>query len=266
MLRRYHPLWMSVHFIHPDELTPEVEQACSRLANAGIPLGSLDAAALRASTTARDPPETLPRPAPLPGQAALPLSGRSRRGHRAPPHRREQRPEIIEATCGHTTGYAAPTHAIDVPGGGGKIAILPAPSSSAKAITSCCATTRAACSASRSCAGMPLIGFTYDLRDDYLREGCTEEETAEFDAAETIDAIASGADVAGTFRRSHRRRVRNPVNRLSAGDRWDLVFNYAEGIASGSPARPRCRALLDAFQIPIRFPMVSSSRSPSTRA
>ena len=39
MLRRYHPLWMSVHFIHPDELTPEIEQACSRLANAGIPLG-----------------------------------------------------------------------------------------------------------------------------------------------------------------------------------------------------------------------------------
>ena len=40
MLRRYHPLWMSLHFIHPDELTPEVERACSRLADAGIPLGS----------------------------------------------------------------------------------------------------------------------------------------------------------------------------------------------------------------------------------
>ena len=40
MLRRYHPLWMSLHFIHPDELTPEVEQACGRLADAGIPLGS----------------------------------------------------------------------------------------------------------------------------------------------------------------------------------------------------------------------------------
>ncbi len=40
MLRRYHPLWMSLHFIHPDELTPEVERACGRLADAGIPLGS----------------------------------------------------------------------------------------------------------------------------------------------------------------------------------------------------------------------------------
>jgi lysine 2,3-aminomutase len=33
--------------------------------------------------------------------------------------------EIVEALRGHTTGYAVPTFAIDVPGGGGKIAILP---------------------------------------------------------------------------------------------------------------------------------------------
>ena len=35
----YHPLWMSIHFTHPDELTPEVAEACARLADAGIPLG-----------------------------------------------------------------------------------------------------------------------------------------------------------------------------------------------------------------------------------
>jgi lysine 2,3-aminomutase len=40
MLSKYHPLFMSIHFTHPDELTPEVAQATSRLANAGIPLGS----------------------------------------------------------------------------------------------------------------------------------------------------------------------------------------------------------------------------------
>ncbi len=40
MLRRYHPLWMSLHFTHPAELTPEVGEACGRLADAGIPLGS----------------------------------------------------------------------------------------------------------------------------------------------------------------------------------------------------------------------------------
>src|SRR5436190_24066385 len=40
MLRKYHPLWMSVHFLHPDECTPEAAKACGRLADAGIPLGA----------------------------------------------------------------------------------------------------------------------------------------------------------------------------------------------------------------------------------
>src|SRR3546814_15265641 len=40
MLRKHHPLWMSIHFTHPDELTPETIEACARLADAGIPLGS----------------------------------------------------------------------------------------------------------------------------------------------------------------------------------------------------------------------------------
>jgi lysine 2,3-aminomutase len=37
MLKRYHPLYMNLHFNHPDELTPEVAEACGRLADAGIP-------------------------------------------------------------------------------------------------------------------------------------------------------------------------------------------------------------------------------------
>lgn len=40
MLRKHHPLWMSIHFTHPDECTPEAYQACARLADSGIPLGS----------------------------------------------------------------------------------------------------------------------------------------------------------------------------------------------------------------------------------
>ena len=40
VLRKYHPLWMSLHFLHPEECTPESTQACERLADAGIPLGS----------------------------------------------------------------------------------------------------------------------------------------------------------------------------------------------------------------------------------
>src|SRR3546814_8825305 len=40
MLRKHHPLWMSLHVTHPKELTPEVTEAYARLADAGIPLGS----------------------------------------------------------------------------------------------------------------------------------------------------------------------------------------------------------------------------------
>ncbi|MBO7126338.1 KamA family radical SAM protein [bacterium] len=40
ILKKYHPLMISIHFTHPDELTPESSAACSRLADAGIPLGS----------------------------------------------------------------------------------------------------------------------------------------------------------------------------------------------------------------------------------
>lgn len=40
MLRRYHPLWMNLHFNHPAELTAEAARACGRLADAGVPLGN----------------------------------------------------------------------------------------------------------------------------------------------------------------------------------------------------------------------------------
>src|SRR3989304_4607237 len=40
MLKKYHPLYISIHFSHPREITPEVAKACTLLADAGIPLGS----------------------------------------------------------------------------------------------------------------------------------------------------------------------------------------------------------------------------------
>lgn len=40
MLKRYHPLWMNIHFMHPAEISEETIKACTMLADAGIPLGS----------------------------------------------------------------------------------------------------------------------------------------------------------------------------------------------------------------------------------
>ncbi|UCF37653.1 MAG: lysine 2,3-aminomutase, partial [Acidobacteriota bacterium] len=125
MLRRYHPLWMSIHFLHPDEITPEVHRACSLLADAGIPLGSQTV--LLAGVN--DDVETMKRLVhgllklrvrPYYLYQCDPIQGSS---HFRTPVAKGI--EIIEGLRGHTTGYAVPTYVIDAPGGGGKIPLLP---------------------------------------------------------------------------------------------------------------------------------------------
>jgi lysine 2,3-aminomutase len=125
MLRRYHPIWMSLHFIHPDECTPEAAQACSRLADAGIPLGS-QTVLLKDVNDNVNAVRTLMhklllmRVRPYYLYQCDPISGSS--------HFRTtvaRGLEIIEGLRGHTTGYAVPTYVIDAPGGGGKIPLQP---------------------------------------------------------------------------------------------------------------------------------------------
>jgi lysine 2,3-aminomutase len=125
MLRKYHPLWMSLHFTHPSELTPEVAEACGRLADAGIPLGS-QTVLLKGIN---DDVETLKRlfhgllqirVRPYYLYQCDPISGSS--------HFRTSVDEglaLIQALRGHTTGYAVPSYVVDAPGGGGKIALFP---------------------------------------------------------------------------------------------------------------------------------------------
>ncbi len=95
------------------------------------------------------------------------------------------------------------------------------------------------------------LGFTYDLRDDYLRRGYSEEDTAEFDAAETIDAIEAALLSLG-HSVDRIGGITSLTSRLAAGDRWDLVFNYAEGMF-GFAREAQVPALLDAFQVPYTF-------------
>ena len=96
-----------------------------------------------------------------------------------------------------------------------------------------------------------LIGLTYDLRADYLAAGYSEEETAEFDGVATIDAIDSALREIGhqTDRIGSGRQL---VDRLAAGDRWDLVFNIAEGL-HGTAREAQVPAILDLYEIPYTF-------------
>ncbi len=102
------------------------------------------------------------------------------------------------------------------------------------------------------------IGITYDLRDDYLAEGFGEEETAEFDHPLTIAAIEDALQSLGyeTDRIGH---IRALTRRLVENERWDLVFNIAEGLR-GFGREAQIPALLDAWDIPYTFsdPLVLS--------
>lgn len=96
-----------------------------------------------------------------------------------------------------------------------------------------------------------LIGLTYDLRDDHRASGLSDEAMAEFDSPETIAAIENALNARGhqTQRIGH---VRILAQRLAAGDRWDLVFNIAEGL-QGRAREAQVPALLEAFGIPYSF-------------
>jgi D-alanine-D-alanine ligase len=98
---------------------------------------------------------------------------------------------------------------------------------------------------------MMRIGLTFDLRSYYLAQGYSEEDTAEFDRDDTIEAIAG--ELAALGHQPERiGAVTQLVPRLAAGERWDLVFNIAEGM-HGSARESQVPALLDAYRIPYTF-------------
>ncbi len=125
MLHKYHPLWMSIHFSHPDELTPETAEACRRLADAGIPLGS-QTVLLKG---VNDRVETMTRL----NQGLMKIRVRPYYLYQCDPVRGtshfrttvEKGLEIIAGLRGFTSGYAVPSFVVDAPGGGGKIPLLP---------------------------------------------------------------------------------------------------------------------------------------------
>ena len=95
------------------------------------------------------------------------------------------------------------------------------------------------------------IGLTYDLRDDYLAEGYSEEETAEFDRSDTIEAIEDSLRISG-YQTDRIGNIKTLVGRLASGERWDLVFNIAEGLW-GFGREAVVPALLEAYGIPYTF-------------
>ena len=125
ILKKFHPLYINTHFNHPDEITPQSSLACTRLADAGIPLGC-QTVLLRG---VNDHPETMKKlmrrllmirvkPYYL-FQTDLTLGT----NHFRIPI--ETGLEIMKSLIGHISGLGVPTYAVDAPGGGGKIPLTP---------------------------------------------------------------------------------------------------------------------------------------------
>jgi lysine 2,3-aminomutase len=125
LLRRFHPLYINTHFNHPDEITADSEAACTRLADAGIPLGNQtvllkgvndSVETMRSLMTGllrlRVRPYYLHQMDLVQGTAHFRTSVRTGL-------------EIVRGLRGHISGLAVPHYVIDLPGGKGKVAVLP---------------------------------------------------------------------------------------------------------------------------------------------
>lgn len=102
------------------------------------------------------------------------------------------------------------------------------------------------------------IGLTFDLRSEYIADGYSREETAEFDQEDAIENLEKALQANG-YQTEKIGNIKKLMARLLEGKRWDLVFNIAEGMY-GVGREAQVPALLDAYNINYTFsdPMILS--------
>lgn len=125
ILKQFHPLFISIHSNHPDELTSEVRDGLGRLADSGIQMGNQSVLLKDINDSVeiqRDLVHKLlmcrVRPYYLYQADLIEGTKHLRTGI-------NKGLEIIEGLRGHTTGYGIPQYVVDGPGGGGKIPLNP---------------------------------------------------------------------------------------------------------------------------------------------
>jgi len=125
MLKKFHPLFLSIHTNHPAELTSEVRDALGRLADAGVVMGNQSVLLDRVNDSVEVQKELVQkllmcrvRPYYLYQGDLIQGTAHLRTGI-------SKGIEIIEGLRGHTSGYAIPQYVVDAPGGGGKIPVNP---------------------------------------------------------------------------------------------------------------------------------------------
>jgi lysine 2,3-aminomutase len=126
MLKKYHPIYMNLHFDHPNEITPESKKACEMLADAGIPLGNQTVLAKGINDDIKVLKELF--------QGLVAMRVRPYYLYQCDPvrgvnHFRTRVEKSLEIYEGlkrlDSSGLEIPKFVIDAPGGGGKIQLLP---------------------------------------------------------------------------------------------------------------------------------------------
>ena len=125
MLKKYHPLYININFIHPREITDEAAIACGRLADVGIPLGSQTVLLKGINDDLETIKELMQRLLAIRVKPYYLYQADLTRGTEHMRTSVECGLEIMKGLQGRISGMAIPKFVIDLPGGGGKIPMLP---------------------------------------------------------------------------------------------------------------------------------------------
>ncbi len=125
ILKKHHPLYFNMHFNHPAEITPEVEEACNRLADTGIPLGSQTVLLEGVNDDSETMKELMHKLLKMRVKPYYIYQADMTLGTNHFRTTVQKGLDILNDLMGHTSGMGVPYFVIDTPGGGGKVRLLP---------------------------------------------------------------------------------------------------------------------------------------------
>jgi lysine 2,3-aminomutase len=125
VLKKYHPLWLNTQFNHPKEITPESDEACRKLVDAGIPLGNQSVLLRGVNDSKYIIMELVHELVKIRVRPYYLYQCDLSQGIEHFRTSVSKGIEIMESLIGHTSGFAIPEFVVDAPGGGGKIRIMP---------------------------------------------------------------------------------------------------------------------------------------------
>jgi lysine 2,3-aminomutase len=125
MLKKYHPVYINVHFEHPDEITEKSIKACSMLADAGIPLGNQNVLLEGINNNPDIMAELYKKLVKMRVKPYYLFQADFVKGTNHFRTSVNEGIDIIRKLRGFISGLCIPHYVIDAPGGGGKIPLIP---------------------------------------------------------------------------------------------------------------------------------------------